>query len=126
MNLLFIDNRIPLIDKFINGCNNISRHVIYNVTDTFDSIKEQIKNLNISTFSYIGFVFSNDYSPLKMFVSHNTFFSFNDGLIIENNTTSFIKELITSYSVSTIDFLACSLLIQPLWKKYFEFLMKHN
>ena len=126
MNLLFIDSTVTHIQQFIDGCNANTKHIVYKNTDTFNDIKEQIIQLNINKFAYIGFVFVNDYSPLKMFVSNNTYISFQNEQIMPNNTTNFIKYLITTYEVKTIDFLACKLLLNPLWKSYFDFIVGEN
>ena len=126
MNLLLVDLTIPQVDTFLNSVNENTKTVTYSITDTFESLKEKIDSLQINNFNNIGFVFVDEYHPLKMFVSYNSFITFNSDGIIENNTTKFIKEIITKYSVKKLDFLACNLLSYSEWKNYFDYLMKDN
>ena len=124
-NLLLIDDSIASVDIFVNGLNSNTKHVLYNVADTFETLNEKIQLLNETTFDYVGFVF-DDSGPYKMFVSYNTFMSFDQTVMTTNNTTSFIKNLVQAYSVKTLDFLACNLLSYTEWKNYFSFLIAEN
>jgi alpha-tubulin suppressor-like RCC1 family protein len=122
MNLLFIDSNIPGLETLVSACNETTKHIIYYPADTFDSLNEKIRNLGRRSYTNVAFIFVNDNSLLKTFVSHNTFISFDETGIKANNTTLFIQNLVISYKVKTIDFLACDLLKDDLWKNYFEFL----
>jgi len=127
MNLLLVDDRIPEVTKFTDACNSNTKYIIYNsFNDTFDSVKIKIANLEVTNFSNLGFVFVDEHSPLKLFVQRNSFISFSNGEIKENETTKFINYLVSNYNISTIDFLACNLLSYPIWKQYFEFIMADN
>jgi alpha-tubulin suppressor-like RCC1 family protein len=125
-NLLLIDSSIPDVDTFVNGLNSNSHGVLYSIEDSFESLKEKIAALHISNFDNVALVFVDEHSPLKMFVSYNTFISFNETGIIENNTTAFLKEIVDTYNVKNLDFLACNLLSYSEWKSYFEYLMAQN
>jgi uncharacterized delta-60 repeat protein len=125
-NLLLIDSSIPDVDTFVNGLNSNSHGVLYSIEDSFESLKEKIAALNIPQFDNVALVFVDEHSPLKMFVSYNTFISFNETGIIENNTTAFLKEIVDTYNVKNLDFLACNLLSYSEWKSYFEYLMAQN
>ncbi len=126
MNLLLVDSKITSLNTFLNGVNQNTKTVTYSVTDTFESLKEKIDNLQVNNFDNVGFVFVDEHHPLKMFVSYNSFISFNSDGIVENNTTKFIKEIVKNYSVKKLDFLACNLLSYQEWKNYFDYLIKDN
>jgi len=126
MNLLLIDETIPSLGIFIEGINEDTKYVTYSVTDTFEQLMDKIAGLGQDTFSNVGFVFTDERTPLKMFISYNTFISFSGNTINKNNTTDFIKNLVSTYQVKNLDFLACNLLSYDIWKKYFEFLMQDN
>ena len=126
MNLLLIDSTIQSLDKFLDGINENTKVITYKISDTFESLNEKIANFNIESYENIGIVFVDDHSPLKMFVSYNTFITFNNTGMTDNNTTRFIKEIVEKYSVKNLDFLACNLLSYPEWKNYFNYLIKDN
>ena len=127
INLLFIDSQTPSVNQFTDGCNENTRYIIYDSNkDTFEKLKQKTNDLNLSNIDNLGFVFVDDHNPLKFFVSFNSFISFDQTGIKENNTTIFIKELVTKYNIKTIDFLACNLLSYPEWKSYFDYLMYNN
>ncbi len=126
MNLLLIDETIPMLEKFKNGINQNTKIVTYSISDSFENLNKKIEEFELNEIENIGFVFIDDNTPLKMFVSYNTYISFDYTGINENNTTNFIKEIIKKYSVKKLDFLACNLLSYPLWKSYFDYLMKEN
>ena len=121
MNLLLIDKNLISLDIFLNGCNSNTKYVVYKVTDTFEEIKNKILDLGVSSFQHIGFVFENS-GVLKLFIQNNPFLSFDENGITGNLTIQFIKEIVNDYNVETVDFLACDLLLDPVWKSYFEYL----
>ena len=125
MKLLLIDSRLKSLETFIQGCNESTYHVVYDIQDSFDELKQKIQNLGVSSFNNIGFVFEDEGS-FKLFVSYNAFVSFDDTGVHENLTTQFIKELVDTYNIQTLDFLACELLLNPTWKSYFEYLQTQN
>ena len=127
MNLLLIDQRLKCLETFIQGCNETTKHVTYGLEDSFEEVKTKIENLGVSSFNHVGFVFDNDGEGiLKLFVSYNPFISFDESGINDNLTTQFIKEVVTTYNVETIDFLACDLLLNLTWKSYFEYLQNQS
>jgi hypothetical protein len=127
MNLIFIDSRLNSLNTFIDGCNENTKVIIYEVHDNFNEINEKIQNLGISSFNHVGFIFDNDEENiLKLFVSYNPFISFDESGIKDNLTTQFIKEVVTTYNVETIDFLACDLLLNDKWRSYFEYLQNQS
>jgi alpha-tubulin suppressor-like RCC1 family protein len=127
MNLLLIDKQIPDADKFITSLNESTKYVTYDTReDTFEILNSKIQDLGVSNFENLGFVFMGEHGPFKFFVSYNSFISFDETGIKENNTTNFIKNLVTLYNIKTIDFLACNLLRDDIWKDYFDYLMNNN
>jgi len=126
MNLLLIDEKIPSNDLFIMGISDDTKYITYSITDTFEKLTEKIDNFGLDAIENIGFVFVDERTPLKMFVSCNTFISFSGNVINKNNTTEFIKNIVSKYKTKNLDFLACNLLSYAIWKKYFEFIMSEN
>ena len=126
MNLLLIDDRLKSLETFILGCNENTRHLTYGLEDSFEELKIKIQNLEVSSFNHVGFVFEDE-GILKTFVSYNPFITFDESSNINDNlTTQFIKELVSTYNVETLDFLACDLLLNDTWKSYFEYLQIQN
>ena len=125
MNLLLIDETLKSLETFIQGCNETTKYVIYGLEDSFEELKLKIQNLEVSSFNNVGFVFE-DGGITKTFIYNTPFISLDESNINENLTTQFIKELVESYNVKTLDFLACDLLLNPVWKSYFEYLQVEN
>ena len=127
MNLLLIDNEIPGLDLFIKSCNSNTKCVVYDTKHvTLPMLDKYITSLNITKYNYLGFVFVNDNNIHKLFVDNKPFISYNDWGIMDNYTTNFIKYLIKKYTIKTVDFLACNLLNEPIWKQYFDFIQSLN
>jgi hypothetical protein len=129
MNLLLIDDTIQALSIFINSCNDNTKYVVYNYSDTLEIIKRKIEDLNISSFNKLAFVFSSG-SDInnKLFVIDQSFITYDpsNNIITDNEVTFFIKYLVDVYSVEYIDFLACNLLSYPIWKSYFDYIKSDN
>jgi hypothetical protein len=128
MNLLLIDSSIREFSLFTNSINPNTLFISYDyTTDTISDILLRIQSLNQTSFTYLGIVFEDDTTFNKLFAINEPYLSFNEqNQIIPNNVTSFIKTLVNTYSITTIDFLACNLLSYPLWHSYFDYLIIEN
>ena len=128
MNLLLIDSEIPGLDIFMKSCNKNTKFVVYHTKlVSFQMLDNKITSLNISRYNNLGFVFVNDDYKNKLFIDNKPFINYDQNReIIENTTTNYIKYLVRRYYIKNIDFLACNLLNDFLWKKYFEFIKKQN
>lgn len=127
MNLLLIDSEIPGLDKFIKSSNSNTKMIVYHSKIvTFKMLDKKIAELKISRYNNLGFVFVNDYNIEKLFINDIPFITYNQSGILDNLSTSFITYLIRKYQIKTIDFLACSLLSEPNWKKYFNYISSKN
>jgi hypothetical protein len=128
MNLLLIDSSIREFSLFTNSINSNTLFISYDyTTDTISDILLRIQSLNQTSFTYLGIVFEDDTTYNKLIAINEPFLSFNEqNQIIPNNVTSFIKTLVNTYSITTIDFLACNLLSYPLWHSYFDYLITDN
>lgn len=131
-NLLFVHDSVLEIQNYINDNTNA---IVYDrVTNS-----EQLYSFIISNFinvKRIAFVFHN--TNEHMFIHHDLLFTSQD---LEENTTVklrkylidnikpnfsrnllFVTDLIKHYNLKNVDFLACSLLANERWKKYFNIL----
>lgn len=127
MNLLLIDYDIPGLDIFIKSCNSSTKCIVYDSKKvTFPMLDKKIASLNVTRYNNLGFVFINNYNVDMLFIDNKPFINYNETGIIDNTTTSFIKYLVKKYFVKTIDFLACDLLENSIWKLYFDFINRQN
>ena len=131
-NLLFVHDSVLEIQNYINDNTNA---IIYDrVTNS-----EELYSFIISNFTNvkrIAFVFHNTND--HVFIQHELLFTSQD---LEENTTVklrkylidnikpnfsrnllFVTDLIKHYNIKNIDYLACSLLSNEKWKKYFNIL----
>ena len=127
MNLLLIDYDIPGLDIFIKSCNTNTKCIVYDSKKvTFPMLDKKIASLNVTRYNNLGFVFVNNYNVDMLFIDNKPFINYNETGIIDNTTTSFIKYLFKKYLIKTIDFLACNLLENSIWKRYFDFISSQN
>ena len=128
MNLLLIDSEIPGLDIFMKSCNSNTKCIVYHTKlVSFELLYKKIISLGQLRYNNLGFVFVNDDRSNKLFIDNRPFITYNEQIqITENTTSSFIKHLVKRYSIKTIDFLACNLLSDVLWKKYFDFIKLQN
>lgn len=128
MNLLLIDNKLPSLDVFINGINDNTKYITYDYSiETLSDLLTKISNLGQSSYSYLGFVFQDSGSIYDQLAFNEYFITINSsGNVLNNNVTNFISEIVSTYSIGTVDFLACNLLSYPIWKLFFENLETTN
>jgi phosphopentomutase len=79
INLLLIDSQIQSVNQFTDACNENTKFIVYDsFQDTFENINQKINVLNLPNIDNLGFVFVDEHNPFKLFVSYNTFISFNE------------------------------------------------
>jgi hypothetical protein len=102
-NLLFIDQSVRDFQVFVDSVN----------TNTFPIVYDPLSSVDMpdGTFDRIGIVFVNTDTPSFL---GKPFFD------------SILPELIRTYQVKTIDFLACSTLLDPLWIEYYAYLTRET
>jgi len=110
-NLLLIDSSITDYHIFVNSVNSSTIPIVYSSATTREEI---LVSLSVYTsIDRIGIAFSN--STNVLFLEGETFFN---ELPFSNNT-NFIIQIIQQFSVSHIDYLACSTLSLPDWFNYY-------
>ncbi len=120
-NILLIDSYVNQYDKFYDSVNSETLPIIYNLSSSSEELVLFLKN-NFTSINRIGFVFNNTEIIDKKFLDDKYFFITED--FEQNSNYSSMIELIvwmiTTFSVSNIDYLACESLKYDLWKKYFD------
>jgi hypothetical protein len=106
MNILLIDDSIIDYQKIINGLNNNSKYILFNYnTDTLESIKTKISELNITSFNSCGLISHNKYlNYFKLVDSMNECY-LND-IETWSEMKNFINFLKETYSILNFDFLS--------------------
>jgi len=120
MNILLIDDSIVDYQKIINGLNDNAKYILFNYnTDTLESIKIKISQLNITSFNSCGLISHNKYlNYFKLVDSMNECYLNDIQTWIEmKNFINFLKE---TYSLLNFDFLACAIYSNINWKNLID------
>lgn len=124
MNLLIIDNSLNSLLLFESAINVNTKYITYDyTTETLTDLTTKISNLGESSYSNLAFVFSFNNTYTQQLALNENFITLDiSNNIISNNVINFISNLVTTYSISTIDFLACNLLNNSYWNNYLVYL----
>jgi uncharacterized protein YjbI with pentapeptide repeats len=120
MNILLIDDNIINNEKIINGINNNTKYILFNYnTDTLESIKIKINELNITNINSCGIIAHNKYlNYFKLVDSMNECY-LND-ILTWSDMKNFINFLKDTYSLLNFDFLACAIYSNTNWKNIID------
>lgn len=120
MNILLIDDNIIDNEKIINGINNNTKYILFNYnTDTLESIKTKINELNITNINSCGIIAHNKYlNYFKLVDSMNE--CYLDDIFTWIEMKNFINFLKDTYSLLNFDFLACAIYSNNHWKNIID------
>ena len=120
MNILLIDDSIVDYQKIINGLNNNTKYVLFNYfTDTIESIKIKISELNTTSFNSCGLISHNKYlNYFKLVDTMTECYIYDIETWIEMK--NFINWLKDNYSILNFDFLACAIYSNNNWKNIID------
>ncbi len=125
-NIMFIDKSISQYQTFVDSANLDTLPIVYsrfsNVSTLNTFLSQNFTHIERLCFAFHGFSASS-VSPSQNLFQDDLFF--HDSDLLANVTeysknVSFIKNLISQYTVKNIDYLGCNLLKFPNWKSYFE------
>ena len=129
-NIILIDKTVQQSDIFFNSSNENTLAICYNSYTEREKLLEYLKT-NFTTLDRIALIFHNSMMNNKIFLNEQPFFTEDDLTLFENNkdnsnnysnNVSFILEILKTFQVKNIDFLACQSLEYTTWKKYYELL----
>lgn len=121
-NIVFIDSNLNDSNILLSALNTETHGILYNYDTTRNEILQQIKFefegkniLRIAICCHKGF---------NIFLENDFFFNIDTytSEIHKNANTQFILDLLKTYNVSNIDYLACNSLQYDSWKKYYDFI----
>ena len=131
------DTDTSTIDHVMLICDSVSAHQIFvdsanantfPIVYSYYSDSSNLLQLLLTKFTHIqriSFVFHDPINKPKTFLDEKPFFT-DDDLILGQTTFSdnvtFLKNLISQFTVSNIDFLACNSLLYDNWKTYYQLL----
>ena len=127
--LLLVDNTIPDTNVLKAACLPNVSFILYDATsDTYTSILENIKALNIISFSEVGFIFEYDpNTPIfQLLQSQTTLSIVNNVQTIDptldtwSDFSGFLNSLKTNYGTNTFDFFDCNLYSNLNWQYIFN------
>lgn len=124
-NLIFVDSLISQNEIFFNSINSKTGSIKYNNLNTKIMLMDLLTNFDIKTIDRVAFIFDELNIIDKKFLDNCPFYTADDLLNHQNDFSEnfkFILNLIDTYQIKTIDFLACNSLTYSNWNKYFQLL----
>ena len=117
-NILLIDNSVIDYRIFVDSVNENTLPIVYSSTDSRTELLNILKNY-FHEIDRIGIVFISFGNRSQLFLESTHFFQERT---IHNANVEFIIDLIRSFSIKHIDYLACNTLQYPEWCRYFDIL----
>ena len=117
-NILLIDNSVIDYQIFVESVNENTLPIVYSYKDTRNDLLNILKNY-FHKINRIGIVFITFGNRSQLFLESTPFFNERS---IHNPNVEFIIDLIRSFSIKHIDYLACNTLQYPEWCRYFDIL----
>jgi len=129
-NIMLIDSTIPDAQVFYDAANTTTLPVLFNS----NTLRGEIFNLlaTHTTINRLCVVATNRsmYNNTKLFINNETYFNVDDvtahSSATYSNNVQFMIDLIQSYNIKTIDFLACESLNYTPWQNYYSLLQDHG
>jgi len=123
-NVVFIDQNVSDYKLFLNNINDVSFPIVYHSSTTREEILSQL--VDFSHLDRIAFVFHGIYPGYyydKPFLENQPYFTLDgSGNVAVTENVSFIQSLLSTFTVSHVDFLGCKLLLSKEWRNYFDLL----
>ena len=127
-NIMLIDATISSRQIFVDSANTNTFPIIYSYYSDSNELLELLQS-KFTHINRVSFVFHDPLEKNKAFLDEKSFFT-NDDLILEQSVfsenVSFLKSLITQFSISNIDFLACNSLLYENWKTFYGLLTQET
>ena len=122
--IMLISDSVSAHQIFVDSANANTFPIVY----SYYSDSSNLLQLLLTKFTHIqriSFVFHDPINQPKTFLDEKPFFT-DDDIILGKTTFSdnvtFLQNLISQFTVSNIDFLACNSLIYDNWKTYYQLL----
>jgi hypothetical protein len=128
-NILFIHDEIQDYSKFVSSSNETTYTIVYNNHSTKEELKTIFQEkLRSCTIKRLGLVFHNASLVSKSFLDNELLFT-KDDLIqtdstLYSNNVKCIIELLNTYHIENIDYLACNTLQYEHWNQYYDLIEK--
>ena len=129
--ILLIDDTVHDYSNFVTSSNETTFTIVYN----YNSTKEELKTIfqekiSICSIKRLGFVFHDAQLSTKCFLDNELLFSDDDLLQTDgssySNNLKCIIELLNTYNIGNIDYLACNTLQYDNWNKYYDIIEKET
>ena len=124
-NIMLIDCTIPEAQTFYDAANATTLPVMFNS----NTLRGEITNLfsTNTTIHRLCIIATNRdmYNNTKLFINNEPYFTLSDlttATATYSNNVQFMLNLIQTYAITTIDFLACESLTYTSWKEYYALL----
>jgi len=127
--IMLIDYKVNQSHIFYDSANSTTLPVLFNSNTLRREINDMLQTYTMISRVCIVANNKNMYNDSKLFINGETYFTARD---VEANTTNyshnlqFMLDLIKTYNIKTIDFLACESLTYTNWKQYYAILSQQG
>ena len=125
-NIMLIDATVSAKKLFVDSANTNTFPIIYSYSSDPNELIELLQS-KFTHINRVSFVFHDPIGQTKTFLDSKPFFTDDDlilGQSVFSENVSFLKSLITQFSISNIDFLACNSLLYENWKTFYDLLTR--
>ena len=125
-NILLIDSSTPNYQVFVDSVNSTTFPIVYSVvskkTELLKLLKRDFSNVSIQR---LAICFQGSLGNSKMFLDGTYLFENNEVEPYSENV-QFIMDVLKTFRIKNIDFLACNTLKYDKWKSYYDILQKNT
>lgn len=126
-NILFIDNAVDDLSTIINSINSDTFYIIYSGCSSKVDVSDLLRTLSMDTVDRIGFFFALS-AHSKIFLDRRPFYDPSMNYVESDEPQSdvnfdFMIDIINTYNIKNIDYLACNTLSFQSWNNYYNALI---
>jgi len=127
-NILLIDSSVSNYQTFVNSVNLATFPIVYSYNSTKTDLLNLLKDNFLSesnSIERLALCFTSSSGKLKTFLDNKTLFTDNEVAPFSENV-QFILEILNTFNIKNIDFLACDTLNHPTWLNYYNILQNNT
>ena len=123
-NVLLIDTSVPDYNTFYTSVNSDTFPILYSTSSLKSELLKVLKD-NFTSIRRIAFVFASTLDKSCLFLDENPLFVENETVPYSKNL-QFIINIIKTFKIQHVDFLACNTLEYSTWNSFYSILFNET
>jgi len=116
-NVFLIDSNVSDYQLLFDSLNEDTFGIIYSYDVSINIVQKLLEKVNTNKLNRLAFCCHENETR---FLENKGFFDVSNGDVVNNSNSTFILDVIKTYNIKNVDFLACSSLKYDTWKKYYD------